>query len=93
MRDVSSVWQHHGQRQDPDQRQHQADGETLGIWPNKCLVSVNAEGKKAQHDGIAGKVLRIVSDKCSDSEGYLDDGKEKAEELPKKPVVDEQDKE
>ena len=63
VRDESSVWQHHGQRQDPDQGQHQADGETLGIWPDKCLVSVNDEGKETQHDGIAGKVLGIVSDK------------------------------
>ena len=93
MRDVCSVWQHHGQGQDPDQGQHQVDGEPLGVWPNKYLVSVNAEGKETQHDGIAGKVLGIVSDKCGNSEDYLDDGKDKAKELPKEPVLDEQDKE
>ena len=35
-------------------------GEPLGVWPGKCLVSVNAEGKETQHDGIAGKVLGVV---------------------------------
>ena len=69
------------------------DGEPRCVWPGKCLVSVNAEDKETQHDGIAGKVLGIVSDKCCDSEDYLDDGKDKAEVLPKEPVVDKQDKE
>ena len=93
VRDVGSVGQHHGQGQDPDQGQHHVDGEPLCIRPGKDLVSFNTESKEAEHDGIAGKVLRIVLDKNDAVEDYLEHGKDKAEELSKEPVLNKQDKE
>ena len=60
--------------------------------PGKYLVSVNAESKETEHDGIARKVLEIVSDKNDSVEDYLEHGKDKAEELSKEPVVNKQDK-
>ena len=92
VRDVGNVGQHHGKGQDPDQGQHHVDREPLCIRPGKYLVSVNAESKEAEHDGVAGKVLRMVSDKNDVVEDYLEHGKDKTEELAKKPVVDKQDK-
>ena len=93
VRDVGNVGQHHGKGQDPDQGQHHVDREPLCIRPGKYLVSVNAESKEAEHDGIAGKVLGIVSDKNNAIEDYLEHGKDKAEKLAKEPVVDKQNKE
>ena len=93
VRDVGNVGQHHGKGQDPDQGQHHMDREPLCIRPGKYLVSVNAESKEAEHDGVAGKVLGIVSDKNDAVEDYLEHGKDKAEELAKEPVVNKQDKE
>ena len=94
MRDIGYVWQHHDQGQDPDQGQHHMHGEPLPVWLDECLVSVNTEGKETEHDGIAGKVLIYGLDTDEDDDkDYLDHGKDKAEELAKEPVVDEQDKE
>ena len=81
MRDVGSVGQHHGKGQDPDQGQHHMDREPLCIRPGKYLVSVNAESKEAEHDGVAGKVLEIVLGKNDDVKDYLEHGKKEAEEL------------
>ena len=92
VRDVGNVGQHHGKGQDPDQGQHHMDREPLCIRPGKYLVSVNAESKEAEHDGVAGKVLGIVLDKSAAVEDYLEHGKDKAEELSKEPVVNKQDK-
>ena len=92
VRDVGNVGQHHGKGQDPDQGQHHVDREPLCIRPGKYLVSVNAESKEAEHDGVAGKVLGIVSDKNDAVEDYLEHGKDKAEELSKEPIVNKQDK-
>ena len=90
VRDEGSVGQHHGKGQDPDQGQHHVDGEPLCIRPGKYLVSVNAESKEAEHDGVAGKVLVISSDTNDVVEDYLEHRKDEAEELSKEPVVNKQ---
>ena len=52
------------------------DGEPLLTCLSEYLISVNAEGKEAEHDGIAREVL--------------DHGKNKAEELAQEPVMNQE---
>ena len=90
VRDVGRVGQHHGQGQGPDQGQHQVDGEPLLTCLPEYLISVNAEGKEAEHDGIAGEVLRKELGKDDECEDDLEHGKNKAEELAQEPVMNQE---
>jgi hypothetical protein len=79
VRDVGNIGQHHGQGEDPNQGEHHLDGKPLCIWPGKYLVSVNAESKETEHNGITRKVLGMVSEKNEDVVNYLKHGENKAE--------------
>ena len=58
MGDIGCVGQHHGHGQHPHQGQHHMHGDYLVIGLPDYLVSVNTEDKEAEHDGVAGEVLK-----------------------------------
>ena len=65
------------------------DGEPLLACLPEYLISVNAEGKEAEHDGIAGEVLRKELGKDEECKDDLEHGKNKAEELAQEPIMKE----
>ena len=90
MKNVGSVGQHHRQGHEPHKRQHHTDWEPLLTCQLDYLISVNTEDKEAEHDHIAGEVLKKILGKDDEGKDDLEHGKKKAEELAQEPVMNQE---